>query len=598
MATCSYCEQRKGKRSCPALGGTICSQCCGQHRLQDIDCPSACIYLGGLSIVRDPARTDAAFTKDDYNSTWEKLHAFGGGRRVVRDEAFARFFDDDTPPPEWEQGVGIAYLYYGYRDADGQRVIDHFLAARGRGMSRGEVAATVALQHAWASLFEVTSVQTGIGLDLRDLLSGETIHVREVSATGHLKKWDVLFAWVMAFPDHMELTGAACFVPRPHLDRVRRALDVELARARRERPGVADRELVGPIAWAPVRALREALRDFKMPKMQTTDGEDLLLCTAHFAIQDAAAVRDRLATAPDFESDDDGDYTWLNREGNAVMGPGPVTLGRVRIADGELVLETMSRERIERGKRLIESMLGELVAHRIDSIQDPESAMREHKGSDREDADEIPEDVQREVVGQYLRDHYRRWLDDPLPALAGKSPRKAARTKRGRAQADALLKEIENGSIGMPGGDAVDFAGMRRELGLEAPTGRELDGAYDADFAPDPAYWLDMDESLKTRAVEEHHRGLADHPDTPNKRLHALVHVIVENQLASGDPTEVRATLERLVGAGLSRHEAIHAIGSVMAEAIFEVQKKGTPFDRAATARSLEHLRADVWRFA
>jgi len=67
---------------------------------------------------------------------------------------------------------------------------------------------------------------------------------------------------------------------------------------------------------------------------------------------------------------------------------------------------------------------------------------------------------------------------------------------------------------------------------------------------------------------------------------------------ARDDPAEARSTLDRLVANGLSRHEAIHAIGSVMAEAIFEVQKKGTPFDRDRAVRSLDRLRPEAWRFA
>ena len=59
------------------------------------------------------------------------------------------------------------------------------------------------------------------------------------------------------------------------------------------------------------------------------------------------------------------------------------------------------------------------------------------------------------------------------------------------------------------------------------------------------------------------------------------MHVIVENQLAINDPPEVRPTLKRLVEGGLTRHEAIHAIGSVVAEALFKVMKERVEFDRA-----------------
>jgi hypothetical protein len=45
MSKCLYCHQRKAKRPCPALGGLICSQCCGEHRLARISCPPDCLYL-------------------------------------------------------------------------------------------------------------------------------------------------------------------------------------------------------------------------------------------------------------------------------------------------------------------------------------------------------------------------------------------------------------------------------------------------------------------------------------------------------------------------------------------------------------------------
>jgi len=43
--TCVYCHARKGKRPCPALGGLICSICCGENRLTKINCPADCPYL-------------------------------------------------------------------------------------------------------------------------------------------------------------------------------------------------------------------------------------------------------------------------------------------------------------------------------------------------------------------------------------------------------------------------------------------------------------------------------------------------------------------------------------------------------------------------
>ncbi len=42
---CVICNQRKAKRFCPAKNGLICTQCCGEKRVLEIDCPESCEYL-------------------------------------------------------------------------------------------------------------------------------------------------------------------------------------------------------------------------------------------------------------------------------------------------------------------------------------------------------------------------------------------------------------------------------------------------------------------------------------------------------------------------------------------------------------------------
>ncbi len=42
MAKCAHCLQRKAKRSCPALGRTLCPLCCGRLRDREVACPPHC----------------------------------------------------------------------------------------------------------------------------------------------------------------------------------------------------------------------------------------------------------------------------------------------------------------------------------------------------------------------------------------------------------------------------------------------------------------------------------------------------------------------------------------------------------------------------
>ncbi len=53
---CVLCDQRKGRRNCPAKGSLICAQCCGEKRVLQISCPESCEYL----------KTGRKFEEDEY----------------------------------------------------------------------------------------------------------------------------------------------------------------------------------------------------------------------------------------------------------------------------------------------------------------------------------------------------------------------------------------------------------------------------------------------------------------------------------------------------------------------------------------------------
>lgn len=401
MSGCEHCEQRKGKRSCPALVGMICSRCCGQHRLVEINRPADCVHLGRLAIIRDPERA-GSFSQADYLAVWGKLRSYAPVARDLCREITERA-GSGAP---WDASVAAAYIHHGHRGADGIRIIDRFVGARGRDLSAGEAAAAIALQRARASLFEIVAARAGVGLDLRDLRTDETVHVRDVTGSAHLRERDVMFAWVMAFPDHLELTGAGCIVQRIHVEHVRAAIETELALARTRWPAIAEADLVGSIAWV----VADALHDVSLE---------------HNPVDEARA-----------------------------------------------------------------------------------------RSSSRDDS-----------------------------------------------------------------GDRND-----------------LDAGFcdDANAAPDPEQWLGLDESVKIRAIEAHHAELAI--DLPNPTMHATLHVAVENQLAANTPPETRATLERLSAAGVARHAAVHAIGSVVAEALWEMLRHETFHDREAMIGALAALDPSDWR--
>ncbi|MGA9672463.1 MAG: hypothetical protein WBQ94_24830, partial [Terracidiphilus sp.] len=86
---------------------------------------------------------------------------------------------------------------------------------------------------------------------------------------------------------------------------------------------------------------------------------------------------------------------------------------------------------------------------------------------------------------------------------------------------------------------------------------------YNPERAPEPEAWLELDEQERILLVENYHRPARI--KLPNRKAHAVFHVIVENQIAMNLEPVVRA-MARLMKEGLTRHDAVHAIGSVVAE--------------------------------
>ena len=119
---------------------------------------------------------------------------------------------------------------------------------------------------------------------------------------------------------------------------------------------------------------------------------------------------------------------------------------------------------------------------------------------------------------------------------------------------------------------------------------------YAANDQPHSATWLELDESERVDAVMDYHRRAKVVPE--NLKLHAMTHVVVENQVALGEATPVPATLNRLMLEGLDRHEAIHAIGSILMSIVFDVsQEPDVGGDiNARYSRELATLTAASWR--
>lgn len=101
----------------------------------------------------------------------------------------------------------------------------------------------------------------------------------------------------------------------------------------------------------------------------------------------------------------------------------------------------------------MEPVLTGLVHAPLIERQTVEQMMASPRSRSRaEDAPRLPPNEERRIIHQGLTDQYRRTLDEPISSLGNESPRKAAKTRKGREKVIAWLKMLENHSAQQWGG--------------------------------------------------------------------------------------------------------------------------------------------------
>lgn len=320
------------------------------------------------------------------------------------------------------------------------------------------------------TLFEVQDVAFGEWVDVRDRLAGGPVQrVGEYSASQTLQRWDCFVGRVVAPRGERMFTGGVLSLTRDMATRI------EAQYRRLEGAGVAsaaDRTLFQ--AW--LRALLDAARR-PPPELQNTDGDPILLACTRLRLASGAMneVVRRLDRLDGWKREPGGLRQWAWWSGR--KAPSSTVRGMARLERGTLVVETNSRDRMEKALGDLTAALGSLVTSAPTSYADPMRAV--HESSERADVSEDParnglsseeSAAMAEVVRRAKDMHYRRALGEPIPMLGNRSPRQCRRSKLGRALLVDWLKEIENRELrdAARGGTApYDMSWMWQELGID-----------------------------------------------------------------------------------------------------------------------------------
>jgi hypothetical protein len=311
----------------------------------------------------------------------------------------------------------------------------------------------------YVGLYEVLEVRPGVGVELRDLASEERSFVHDVRMSNILTRWDALQARIVKGERGREFTGTGTTVPRHLMTPLFAWMKEDRERSGLEWPVYFKRN------WPRIRREGSQLSTDWMHALQlkNSDGEELMMSKAVYQLPDRNSLRAALRKCPELDEEDKYHYVWLR---------GDKLLGNIAISNGQLSLEANSRERLERGKALLAGAAGpKMLRHKRDEhttqreLKRSAAAQGSTKPSKRA---EIPPEIQRQAITQYMEKHYAEWPDMELPALGGKTPRQAVQTADGRREVIMLLRDFENGEERKRKAEpSYDIGRLRAELGIE-----------------------------------------------------------------------------------------------------------------------------------
>lgn len=379
-----------------------------------------------------------------------------------------------------------------YRTADGKTILERFCDRRLGTLSAEEKRLAESLLKSCLSIYEVRDVREGEGLTIRDVFTGETMDVEEVSGSYMVVKWDLIQVRIYRMDGVCRFGGNGQTIPRmrfealkAYLDNARRSFEADTGRAGWPAFLKENTFLIGRFFDEVVEGL---------PVLLTEERHRIISSKARFTVSDYGRARKLLSGGYDFADEEEipsggVSFSWLKRGPSKDWEMGPdsdgkgmvatssivhpsgrisfTVLGTVDLHPDRLTLECMSRERLERGKKRLLDLLRGSVRHRVDEFEDIHVAMERCEGKG-EAAKPLKNEGARAMLVSMMQKHMSAWPDQEIPALGGKTPRKAAATKAGREKVLDLIKDMENGEARKKkaGEPFIDLGPLRRELGI------------------------------------------------------------------------------------------------------------------------------------
>ncbi len=369
----------------------------------------------------------------------------------VDDLTFEKFFD---------------WFLYDFKLLDtGERVIENFYEEARGSLSEAEESIIKGWLDSIYSFFEVEDVVPGEYCSVRDLLLKKEYKVHDSSSSKKLQRSDIIGARPLNTGDNTYFSGVISVYPAAFKKIILEYFDSEFKQYRK--------------SYGADRNVNEYLRDWGFqisnyvedlannPQFITPEGEEVVLASATYVMKDRSEVLKLIEEIKSLKlisgTNDEIRIYSLEKEGDNNIS------GSLEAADNKIKIETYSLDMLNKAKSMIEKELEGHIEHLEDSTKGMDSYIRKNK-DEKMKLNKLPPGVKSiKELEKKLDEYYAGWIDQPLPALKGRTPREATRTPEGRKELNLVLTELENiyKHAKTRGEPYFDLNKIRKELNLK-----------------------------------------------------------------------------------------------------------------------------------
>ncbi|MGI9534840.1 MAG: hypothetical protein ACR2NW_07800 [Thermodesulfobacteriota bacterium] len=340
----------------------------------------------------------------------------------IPDETYAKFLD---------------WFIYDFKTFNNKkRVIEEFYENNLDDLKEEERTVLKDWIKSYQSYFEVVKINSGVFCIIKDLFTGEEHLVYDKIISSKIRSVDIISARLLKTGDTIYFSGIISIYPNLFKQIIKDYFKKEFDIYNAEN---SVNDSVARFLKDNGYLIANYLDDvINHPQLVSLEGDEFLIATAEYNFNENKPVLKILNESDELtyvnNTLDKNDYFFIDEIEGIEVG------ANIEISSKAMTITTNTKNKLTTAKSFIESVLEDFITHNNDSSKKLNSYIE----SSKKKSYELPRGFKsKKKFESELDDFYKNWIDKPLEALRGITPREALKTPEGRKELEYILIELE-----------------------------------------------------------------------------------------------------------------------------------------------------------